>query len=75
MPFQRIVAFLELDAANLRQEIEVPIVAAHLAISDPLEAGVLLQLRYLPNAIVLHRSQFFCRDVLARPLRARLLQP
>ena len=63
--------FLELDAADLREEIEVPIVASQLAVGDAFKAGVLLQLYHLADAFVLDLAQPLRGDVLAcRCMRA-----
>src|SRR5690606_27974914 len=65
---------LELHAADLRQEIEMPVFAPHLAVGDAHEPGILLHLRDLGDAFVFDLAQRFLGDVLAQRLVARLLQ-
>ncbi len=74
MPFQRIVAFLEFDAADLGEKIEMPVVATQFAVGDAFEAGVFLQLHNFADAVVLDLAQLFGGDVLAHTLHARVQQ-
>ena len=57
VPFQRVVALFEHDAADLGEEIEVPIVAAKLAVSDAFKADIFLDPHDLTDALVLDLVQ------------------
>src|SRR3989442_1970106 len=47
----------QLDAVEAVDEVDVPPVAAELAVGDRLQADVLLQLDAFPNAFVFHGPQ------------------
>lgn len=74
LPFQRVMPFFEHDAADLSEEIKVPIIAPKFAVSDAFKSDIFLQLHDLTDAFVLDLAQALWSDVLALPLHAGLLQ-
>src|SRR3989442_12030903 len=64
----------QLDAVEAVDEVDVPPVAAELAVGDRLQADVLLQLDDAPDVLVLGLAQLFSRDFAFFPLRADLVQ-
>ena len=59
VPFQRVMPLFEHDSADLSEEIEVPVIAPKLAVSDAFKADIFLQLddlRMLSSSISRKRS-------------------
>ena len=63
-----------LHAAQLRQEVDVEIGAAELAVGDAVQAHVFLELDDVGDGAVFHRAQLLGRDLALGVLLARVEQ-
>ncbi len=64
----------QVDAVEAVDEVDVPPVAAELAVGDRLDADRLLQRDHVADAAVLHRFQLGLADLALSCLRPRLVQ-